>query len=235
MTISPEWLTAVGTLGLATVAFVTIFRDEIRGWVRHPEWEVEFEPSLPDCNRVRIDLQRFIPLGLGVNPRLLTTSAEAHWIRARVRNVGKAGAEDVEVSVTQVRRKNADGVFRPVPLSTPCPLGWKDMSNVLPRLPLGAGRHIDIGHVVDPALRNQIPGEDRQGSNLAVTLFCLAFTSKSNTGEYLLDPGEYQIDFQVFAANYKPSRTYTFSLNHTGRWFLDERQMYHEGLGLSVS
>jgi hypothetical protein len=234
MAMSPEWLTAIGTLGLAVVAFVTIFRDVIREWIRHPEWSVEFNPGLPDCNRIRMDFQRVVPGGL--NPQFFATSAEAHWIHVRIKNVGKAGAEDVEVSVIQVRQKGADGAFRSVPMTTPWNLAWKDISSgVLSRLPIGSERQVDIGHVVDPKMRGQIPGEDRRGSDPASTLFCLAFTVKSNTGEYLLRPGEYEIEFQVFAANsLKPSSIFTFSLNHTGKWFLDEEQMYHEGLGLSV-
>ncbi|MGB8802706.1 MAG: hypothetical protein WCC97_18660 [Candidatus Acidiferrales bacterium] len=231
-TMSPEWLTAIGTLGLAIVAFVTIFRDQIREWVRHPEFEVEFEPGWPDCNRIRLDFQRTVHVGATIQN--FVASAETHWIRARVKNIGKMGAEDVEVSVTQVRRRGADRVFRSVPMNTPWNLAWKDMSSVLPRLPVGGVRHIDIGHVVDPAARNQILGEDRSGSDPTLTLFSLAFASKSNTGEYLLEPGEYEIDFQIFAANANPSRIFTFSLNHTGEWFLDEGQMYREGLGLGI-
>lgn len=53
--------------------------------------------------------------------------------------------------------------------------------------------------------------------------------------EYLLSPGEYEIDFQVFAANANPSAVFTFRLNQLGKWFADEAQMYRDGLGMSVS
>jgi hypothetical protein len=232
MTISPEWLTALGTLGLALVAFVTIFRDQIREWIRHPEWQVNFQPRWPDCNRIRLDFQRTVQTAQGV--QLQVGSAKTHYIRVRAKNCGKVGAQDVEVSVVEVRRKGADQVFQPMAMSTPWNLTWKDISTVLSRLPVGSERHVDIGHVVDPHMRNQILGEDRQGSNPDATLFCLSFAVKSNTGEYLLNPGEYEIDFRVFAANAKASRVFTFCLNHTGQWFEDEAQMYREGLGLSV-
>jgi hypothetical protein len=164
-------------------------------------------------------------------------SAEAHYVRARLENIGKAGAEDLEVLVHDVRRKgSADQRFQSIQMSTPCNLTWKDFqSHVLPRLPLKCQRHIDIGHVVDPRRRSQFPGEDRTGSNPSKTLFCLAFFVRSNTLEYLLDPGEYEIDFQVFAANAKPSAVFTFHLNHKGHWYVDEDQMYRVGLEMSVA
>jgi hypothetical protein len=234
--ISPEWVTAAGTIGLALVAFAAIFTDQIREWIRHPEWKVSFQPTHPDCNRIRLDVRGPVQTAVGIQIQTFV-SAETHYIRVRVRNDGKLGAQDVEVSVLEVRHKgNADRVFKPMAMNTPWGLIWAHFaSHVLPRLPVGSERHIDIGHVVDPQKRSEIDGEDRPGSDPKKTLFCLAFFVKANTAEYLLDPGEYEIDFRIFAANSKPSEVFTFSLNHTGKWFLDEAQMYRDGLGLSVS
>jgi hypothetical protein len=147
MTISPEWLTAIATVGLALTAFVTIFRDEIRQLFRHPTFSVNFKPSLPDCQRVRQDAYATAPQGITI----LVDSAETHYVRARAKNVGEVGAENVEVSVVEVRRKDADGAFRPTQMGTPWNLLWAHIgSHVLPQLPVGAERHIDIGHVIDP-------------------------------------------------------------------------------------
>ena len=189
-------------------------------------------PGRPDCNRIRQD--RFARTPAGVDVKI--DSAETHYVRARIHNVGEAGAEDVEVSIVQVRRRDADHVFRPIPLGTPWNLLWAHLnSHVLPRLPVGSQRQIDIGHVMDPKKRGSF-SEDRDGSDPSMTLFCLALFVKSNTREYLLPPGqEYEIDFQVFAANAKPSAVFTFHLNLKGKWFEDEAQMYSEGLGMSVS
>jgi hypothetical protein len=121
-------------------------------------------------------------------------------------------------------------------MSTPYNLTWKDFpSHVLRGLPRDCQWPIDIGHVVDPQERRQFPGEDRAGSDPSKTLFCLAFFVRSNTLEYLLDPGKYEIDFQVFAANAKPSAVFTFHLNHKGGWYLDEGQMYRDGLEMTVT
>ncbi len=233
-TIRPEWVTAGSTVVLALVAFVAIFGDEIKKYIWHPEWKVNFQASRPDCNRIRVDFGRLDQtkaMATAVND-----SAQTHYIRARVENMGKVGATDIEVTVTEVRSRGADHKFHAIQMGTPWDLTWAHLpSEVLSRLPVGGQRHIDIGHVVDPHKRSLMLGEDRPDSNHAATLFCLAFFVKSNTGEYLLDPGEYEIDFRVFAGNAKPSVTFTFHLNHTGQWFEDETQMYTAGLGLSVT
>src|SRR5215469_8640119 len=102
MCLTPEWLTAIGTLGLALVAFITIFRDEIREWIRHPEWQVDRDVRSA-CSRIRLDFQTVVQTTESV--QLQREGAEAHWIRVRIRNVGKAGAKDVEAFVTQVRQR----------------------------------------------------------------------------------------------------------------------------------
>lgn len=164
-----------------------------------------------------------------------TQSAETHYIRARIQNIGRVGAENVEVSVIGVKRKGADGAYHVIPMATPWNLTWAHIgSQVLPRLPVGSQRHIDLGHVVDPARRALIPGEDHPSRDSKSALFCLAFFVKSNTGEYLLDPGDYRIDLQIFSANSRPSEVFTFQLSHKGRWAMDETQMYGECLGLQI-
>jgi hypothetical protein len=232
MTISPDWLTASATIGLAFVAFFTIFRDEIRHYIRHPRFSINFTPGPPDCQRVRQDMYATTPQGVTVK----VDSAETHYIRARV-HVGEVGAENVEVFVVEVRRKDADGAFRRMPIGTPWNLIWAHIgSHVLAQLPVGAERHIDIGHVIDPVKRVSFPGEDKPGSDPSKTLFSLAFFVKSNSLEHLLDPGkEYQVDFRVFASNAPPSSVFTFHLNHIGTWYLDESKMYTEALGLRIA
>jgi len=223
----PQWLTAIATVLLAVIAVVSIFRGEIRAWLRHPDFEPRFLASQPDCHRV--------PLRW----RLESSSGEAlvHYVRCRVRNTGKVAAKDVEVTVTEVRRKDAAGTFRIQRLATPWNLLWSHYnSHVLPQLPPETERHITVGHVVDPQQRSQIPYEDDPNRSLGpnATLFCLEVFVKSNTLEYLLDPGEYEIVLEVAAANAWP-KIFTFQLNHTGAWFENEESMYSEGLGLRIA
>ena len=208
--------------------------DETRLTRTPPEFDVKFQPGQPDCHRVRLDAHvEDRSLGVAI---MRVVSAETHFVRARIQNTGKVGAEDVEVSVVAVRHRTVGGVFELMPMGTPWNLTWAHIrSHVLPRLPVDSQRHIDLGHVVDPAKRALMPGEDRPGSDAARTLYCLAFFVKSNTYEYLLGPGEYEIDFRIFSANARTSSIFTLHLNHTGNWFEDEGRMFHDGLGLQIT
>jgi hypothetical protein len=84
--------TAIGTVGLALIAFYTIIKDGLRELYWRPEWGVNFRSGRPDCNRIA----RTPPVGV-VGRHL--GGAETHYVRARIHNVGRVGAEDVEVSV----------------------------------------------------------------------------------------------------------------------------------------
>jgi hypothetical protein len=238
--VGPDWFTAIATIALAVTAFFTVIRDEVRHWIRRPEFGVNFAPQSPDCSQIPTEVRtQVLEEGAGVHHiREEIRRAETHYIRARIQNTGDLGAEDAEVSVLEVRRcGDADNTFRKVPMGTPWNLTWAHQqgSHVLRRLPVRAERHVDLGHVIDPSQRAFFPGEDRPGSDPTSTMFCLAFWVKSNTGEYLLDPGVYEIDFQVYAANAHPSMIFTFYLDHRGRWLSDEDRMYTDALGMRIA
>lgn len=227
----PVWLTAVATGVLALTTAAAVLRDQIRYWLRHPDFAVQFQPGHPDCHRVPLTWR-----ARGVTETF--GAADTHYIRCRIHNTGKIAAENVEVAVVDVRRKDAAGNFESHRMATPWNLVWSHHgSHVLPQLPVGAERHITLGHVVDPPHRRQMgqwEDDPDRGIQAEETLFYLETFVRSNTLEYLLDPGEYQIRLQIAAANADP-KTFAFHLNHTGKWFREEEQMYSQGLGLRIT
>jgi len=135
--VSADWFTAIATLLLAVAAFFTIIRDELRRWIRHPSFGIVFSPRSPDCHEISAEfLTRQVVEDLqGERVLELTDQADVHYVRARVKNVGDLGAEDVEVSVLEVRRRgDADGAPRPIPMGTPWNLIWAHQNggHVLP-------------------------------------------------------------------------------------------------------
>jgi hypothetical protein len=222
--LTPEWLTAISTIVLALVAVISIFRDEIRKWLFQPKFDLLFQLGQPDCHLVPLDWWTDVSRG----------RAPTHYIRCRVKNVGKLAAQDIEVAVVEVRKKDATGNFCRLSMATPWNLMWAHFNtHVLRQLPRDAERHITLGHIIEPSQRRFIQGEDDPDGDPSKTLFCLEVFVRSNTLEYLLEPGEYEIDLQVSAANAKP-RVFTFYINHTGHWFQDENNMYAQGLGLRM-
>jgi len=219
-------LTAISTIILAIAAIIAILRDEIRSLFRHPEFSANFTSSQPDCHLVPFTWRTESSGG----------TTEAHYIRCRIENNGKIAARDVEVVAVEIKRKDASNVFRTQRMATPWNLVWAHhKTHVLSQLPRDAERHITLGHVINPRDRHNIPYEDDPSRNLpeGTTLFCLGVFIRSNTLEYLLDPGEYIISLKVEAANAR-SKKFTFHLNHTGKWFDTEERMYEDGLGLKI-
>lgn len=223
MKIEPAWLTAISTIVLALAATITVFRDELRRLIHHPDFDIAFTPQQSDCRIVPITW----PSG----------NADAHYIRCRIKNTGKISAQDVEVAIARMFREDASGNFIPYESSVLMNLLWSHRnSHVLTQLPPETERYITLGHVTDPAQRAYIPGgEDDPQRDIAPgkTLFCLETFVRSNTREYLLDPGRYRIVLEVSAANARPKQ-FAFSLHHTGDWFPDEARMYSQGLGMRI-
>jgi len=222
-----DWI-AIGTVGLATVAFLTIIKDTFREFLFHPKFEARFNAGLPDCHLVPVTFQEGASR---VNTR-------SHYIRCRIANMGRTAARDVEVAVTEVRRRTAAGDFAVMDIATPVNLVWSHHNTVvLGQIPAhGAERHVTLGHLVEPEGARRVSSEYTmvKSDDAGAALFCLEFHVRSNTKEYLLQPAqEYQIDFEVAASNAKP-QVFTFNLNHKGRWTQDEREMYTQSLGMSV-
>ena len=94
---------------------------------------------------------------------------------------------------------------------------------------------MDLGHVLDPSERDEFPGENISSYDRATTIFSLAFFVKPNSAEHLLRTGVYEIDFQVYAANAPPSKVFTFFLDHRGKWFPNEDQMFKDGLWMRIA
>jgi hypothetical protein len=96
-------------------------------------------------------------------------------------------------------------------------------------------KHCDLGHIVEPAKRGAFPGERHPSlpAEPDKTLFCMDLVVRPNTGSFLLPPGEFLLHITTAASNAKPTKA-TIELNHTGRWFGDERRMFREGIGLKL-
>ena len=221
-----EYIIVISTSVIAVVAVLGIYREYFVGLIFHPD------PKFGETFFHRLPLIRTGKVGPGI-----TTQAETHYFRLKIFNDGKRPAKDVEVLVTEVRKKNADEKYKPMPMLTPYSLRWTHSPE--PSLPVihpKSERHITLGSVVDPQYRASLalgypPSLVKQGE----TIFDLEFTLKTTNHEYLLEIGEYEIDLQIVSSNYHKPRRATVTMNHTGKWFNSEDEMYTKGVKITIN
>lgn len=216
-----NWLVAIGTLILASVA---VFQETIRGWLYGPELRASIKGAPPDCVSVPFTSQDGVFL------------ADSVYLRLWVENFGNATARNVEVYAKELRRKRVDGEWERVTAFPPMNLNWANLGNIyFPGIAPGMGKHCDIAHISDPARRRYL-GEDVPKLGLSSTQTSLAFDLmvKPNHKGHIVGPGDYELDILVAAENVHPlKRTITISL--PGTWYIDEPMMLRDGIGVGVS
>jgi hypothetical protein len=226
----PEWLTAIGTLLLATgtlvLAAVAIFQDSVRAWFYHPTLEASIQTQPPDCNAV--------PLTTQDGTRILANSL---FLRLWVKNSGNAPARNVEVYASELRLRRADNTWTRVTAFMPMNLKWSHVGGVLYRnIAPQMGKHCDLGHIVDPA-RRAAPeiGEENPALKLSDQQTSLAFNVivQPNDKGYIVGPGTYQLKVLIGAENARPVEK-TIEIFMSGKWNVDETRMLRDEVGVKI-
>lgn len=226
--VDPEWLTAVGTLALASatlvLALVAVFQDRIRSWLSRPSLEMTVRTGPPDCVK--------IPLTYSMTDRRQQT--DCYYFRVLVTNTGNEAAQMVEVFVAGVHKQDDTGSFQPLKSFLPLNLTWANYGQpFFPRISRGLPKHCDVAHIVHPASRRYLAAEDnrRLGVGPNQTLLSLDLIVKPNTLSHLLSAATYRVDLIVGAPN-AASKTRCLEIVHSGQWFDDEDRMLREGVRL---
>ncbi|MCX5637748.1 MAG: hypothetical protein NTX52_08675, partial [Planctomycetota bacterium] len=130
-----SWITAIGTLILASVA---IWGEQIRRFLFGPRLDVEVGQFCADA----------VPVPITQDKRVLT---RACYFQIRVRNNGKSAAKNVEVFVSQLQKQDSNGKFENVREFYPLNLKWRHYDTVfLERMSPSTGRDCCLGRVVYP-------------------------------------------------------------------------------------
>ena len=116
MITTPDWLIALGTIGLFLVAIVGIFQDKIRSWLKHPTLNLSINVGPPDCHKTT--LKNITSQGQVI------TQADCYYFRVCIENSGNQRAEFVEVFAKELLRRGVDGIFRTVDSFLPMNLVW---------------------------------------------------------------------------------------------------------------
>jgi hypothetical protein len=235
-----ETLVEIGTLaqwagagGTFLAVLVALFKDEILRWRRKPDLTISASLTPPNCHKTtmtytdRASAQMY-------------RKVACYYLRIWVENIGKTRAERVQVYVSKLLRRSADGLFKEVQAFLPMNLRWSHGQQVsggpevfAEGISPGMGKHCDLGHVLDPKFRKDV-GHDLLGVADDQTILVLDLEVPPATLTHLVPPGVYLLELRVAAANCSPV-TKRIELTITGKWFEDERQMFLDGLGLKTT
>lgn len=221
---------AVGTF-LAVI--VALFREEITSTWRRPKVEVRIGLSAPDCH-----LTRLIKIDTSSGKALV--KAPCFYLRLWIENAGNVRAEEVQVFIGKLERKQADDEFREDHDFLPMNLRWSHAGLGKPliftSMNPGMGRHCDFGHIVDPAYDSEfLPSKEFfvNKPDESQTTISLDLEFEPATYSHLIPPGEYRVTLKIGGANFGPV-TKLVKVVHTGKWYPDEERMFSDGLGITV-
>lgn len=220
-----EWGTVAQWAGIvATAAAVVIAllkEDIVRLW-RKPKLTVQLRLYAPDCHKMTLHLTD--------NSRVVA-SAPCWYLRLWIENTGNARAEQVQVFVDELSRREPDG-FKEYEDFMPMNLVWSHGHEVFAAgLSPKMGKHCDFGHIIDPASRTAF-GEDREDVPAKETILKLDLEHPPSTLGHLIPQGTYRMKLRVAGSNTSQPVEKELNFTLTGNWFPDQERMFTEGFRL---
>jgi hypothetical protein len=218
--LTPPVATPLAIAGAAIVTgLIALLKDPIAVAINSPKLKIRFFPyDKRDCHATRFS-----------NSATGEIVANTHYFRVRIENIGWRTAEDVEVTLEEVKRFSegdfiVDTDFMPLRLYWS---HWRQNRSEIP-IPAGAYRHCDLAFVLDPESKTppNPPAEDGK-----VLLWFDVFP-RPNTGRTSLLPGKYQILLSAFGKNVRRA-SLKIEFEWKGLWRADIDALYREGLILT--
>ena len=221
----------VATWAVAVVTFlavaVALFREEIVGLWRRPNLKARIMPAPPDCHLTTMTLFD--------GNRVLATSG-CYYLRLWIENTGRVRAEQVQVSVAKVAKRQADQTFQDDPNFLPMNLKWShsqpEHPDIFTTLNPKMGRHVDLGHILHPKHSSAF-AERHARAQEGQTTMALDLEVRPATQSHLLPPGDYRLTLKMAGSNVRPI-TREVEIAHTGDWYPDEDTMFRDGIGITV-
>lgn len=218
--LTPTVAVSLISAGVAVVTgLIALTKNVIVEAINSPKLKIRFFPyDKRDCHATAF---RNIETGNVV--------ARTHYFRVRIENVGWRTAEDVEVTLEEVKRFTggkfvADTDFMPLRLLWS---HWRENRYEL-SIPPGVYRHCDLAYVLDPAA----PTPPLPTTENDKVLFWFDVTPRPNTGRTSLMPGRYQVLLTAFGKNVGRALL-KIDLEWAGVWRDDIDVLYKEGLTLT--
>jgi hypothetical protein len=222
---TPEWLTAIGTIGAVIVALLLALRGQwISLLLSHPALDLDAKVQRPDADKVR----RY-----RLNGSQVTDLGEYYYFRLAVTNKGKTAANDVQVFLSKVERLNGDQT-EIVSRFTPMNLKWtnteqlpaKDRATRSVLLADTPPVYCDLAHVGEPQ-RRALSGEDLDNVPAGKAVLGLDVEVPTYSKGHLLELGTYRFSLTLAASNCR-STHYAVKVSFLGEW-LPEKEMFETG------
>jgi hypothetical protein len=206
------WFGALFTL---LAVLVALFKEDFLNWRYHPLLVPRVHLRPPDCHKTSFNG------GLAV-----------YYLRIWIENRGTQRAHQVQVFVSQLLRKHADGRFHEDSHFLPMNLRWSHTREVFAGgISPGMGKHCDLGFIPHPAQARSLGIAPKNVEASRNTWLSLDLEVLPNTESHILESGTYRLELRVAAANAKP-RLELLEVTLTGNWFDDQAQMFSKGVGL---
>ena len=212
---SPDWLSAIGTILAVVVAlFIALFQEHVQRWMFKPKLSALATDKSPYCLRNTYFLEG------------TTTIHRPHYsLRIAIENHGNTEARSVEVFVSDMRRQKGRGEFEPVIGFIGTYLVWSDFEGqVLDVLNPEMPKYCYLGRVfwkenLPDSFHSGIgePTEDFLGDRTVLDLPPPPGSSRRQR----YPPGNYRLTVRVGALNAKPIEK-VIKIYLTGRWIEDQ-------------
>jgi len=224
--LTPEWLTAIGTIGAVALAlFLALCGPYILRWQFQPKLRLRARVQRPDADKVsrtaRIE-------------NLIVDLGESWYFRLAISNDGNDAARDAQVFLARVERKFGQRTEK-VGRFTPMNLKWTNTDDeqtsrdrvtrpvLLPDTP---EVYCDLVHICDPATREQ-QGEDLDTVEPGKGVLGLDVQVATYSKGHLLEPGTYLFYLTIAASNCR-SIHHVLEVSYSGKWSRDEEEMFRE-------
>ena len=219
-----------GSIATFLAVFVALFKEElVRIW-RHPKLNARIILEAPDCHKTQMNI-------FDQKTGCLLDQAECYYFRLWVENSGNQRAEKIQVFVSKLLRRHADGSFVEDKSFLPMNLKWShsQMSPLGPEIFADGispqmGKHCDFGHIIDPSKRSML-GHVLPTVKTGETILAMDLEVAPATLTHLIPPGTYRFNLKLAAANLEPI-TKVIEINLTGNWYTDENKMFSDGIGM---
>lgn len=219
MSLSQEIAAWVAAIGTVLVAILAVFREVVLDLLLRPKLSIRVSVEAPDA--VKIPLR-------GRSRDGSVALVDAYYFRIQVGNEGRGSARNVEVVASKLERLTSDGSRRIVAASMPMNLQWSNTNGTIhwPLLPKNIYRHCDLFHVMRPSdrWRHRIESRKEDSEKTSSGLMSFDLMVKSNTFDYLVDPGEYVLTLQMAAENTTTKRV-ELAIEYDGSWHDEQISM----------